>query len=86
MEKEEYLYMVIDEIIHAKKIKEENINKKDFFQKIESMEDIKDFDNNIEYANKTIDSLENLIYLPVYEIIKKMCNNTLMNYKKKYFN
>ena len=82
MEKEEYLYMIIDEIKKTKGLREENVNKKEFYQKIESMEDIKDFDNNIEYANKTIDSLEKLIYLPVYEIIKKMSNNTLMNYKK----
>ena len=82
MEKEEYLYMIINEIEKAKRIKEDNVNKKEFYQKIESKDEIKDFDNNIEYANKTIDSLENIIYLPVYEIIKKMSNNTLMNYKK----
>lgn len=82
MEKEEYLYMILKNIEDAKRLKEENVNKKEFYQKIESKENLKDFDNNIEYANKTIDSLENLIYLPVYEIIKKMSNNDLLKYKK----
>ena len=83
MEKEEYLYMIVNNIDNAKKLREDSINQKEFYQKINGDKNIiRNLDNNIELYNKTIESLENLKYLPVYEIINKMSSNELLNYKK----
>lgn len=84
MDKKEYLYMIVEEIENSKKLREDSINRKEFYQKISGDKDIiRNLDNNIELANKTIDSLQELIYLPVYEIIQKMSNSDLLKYKKQ---
>jgi len=83
MEKEKYLYLILDEFYNAKKLREDYINQKEFYKKINGNNDvIRNLDNNINLFNKTIEYLENLIYLPIHEMIKNMSNNELLNYKK----
>jgi len=73
MEKEKYLYLILDEFYNAKKLREDYINQKEFYKKINGNNDvIRNLDNNINLFNKTIEYLENLIYLPIHEMIKNM--------------
>jgi len=87
MEKDKYLYMILDEIENMKNLKKDSITQKKFYKKIDGDKSIlRDFDNNIVFASKSIESLKKLIYLPVYEIIMKMSNDSIINYKNQLIN